>query len=129
MTVGNYGPENMIPGFKAAVDLSAKQYRSVKVTAAGVVNVAGGATGELHAGILVNKPELGDPAEIVSPGAPSVPIKLAGTVALMGEIRNDANGDGVAATTAGDIVIGICIQAGVTGDLSRMIPAQYRKHA
>lgn len=127
--ISNYGPGNIISGLKAAVDLSAAQYRSVKVSAEGVVNLAGGATGEFHAGILVNKPELGDFAEIVGMGAPSVPIKLGGTVAFMGEIRNDASGDGVAATTAGDIVIGIALTGGVDEDVIRMIPVMYRKHA
>ena len=129
MTISNYGPDNMVTGFEAAADLSAKQYHGVKATTNSAVNVAGGATGEFGLGVLVNKPEAGDEAEIVGQGAPSVPIKLAGTVALMGEIRFDAAGAGVAATTAGDIVCGICIKSGVSGDVSRMIPVNYRKHA
>lgn len=59
------------PGFKAAADLSAKQYYFVKQTAAGEVNVCTGAT-DKPIGVLQNKPESGEDAEIISFGITKV---------------------------------------------------------
>jgi Uncharacterized conserved protein (DUF2190) len=49
--------------------------------------------------------------------APVGTVKLGGTVAVGDLITSDANGRGVATTTAGNRYIGIAEQAGVAGDL------------
>jgi hypothetical protein len=131
MTTWNSNPINMIsPAPKAAADLSAKQYYYVKKTTATAGNIAGGATGEFGAGVLMNKPQLNDPMEIAGVGNASVPIKLGGTISAIGtEIIANASGLGIAASAAGDIVIGIALNVGVSGDVIDMVPVAYRKHA
>lgn len=118
----------LLAGYKAAADLSAKQYHYVDATADDEVNLAGGATGELGQGWLMNKPIAGINAEVAGFGGGCM-VKLEGTVVRNGEIMANANSKGVAAATAGDIVSAIAKVSGVTGDV---IPAQavlYRKHA
>ena len=44
-------------------------------------------------------------------------VKLGGTVAFGDLVTSDATGQGVATTTAGNRVIGVAMQGGVTGDL------------
>lgn len=121
--------ETLTPAPKAAVDLSAKQYHYCKKASDTTANIAGGATGEIGAGVIMNKPQLNDPVEIAGVGNVSVPIKLGGIVTAMMEIKANASGLGVEADTAGDIVIGIVLAGGVNGDVKPMIPVCYRKHA
>ncbi len=114
--------------YTAAVDLSAKQFTYVKSVSDTTINTAGGATGEIGQGFLLNKPTIGINAEVAGPGGGAM-VKLAGTVTFNVEIRADSTGSGVAATVAGDIVVGITKTAGVSGDIVPITVVLYRKHA
>jgi len=129
MVAFNTNSMNMISGFKAAADLSAKQYHYVKVSAAGVVNIAGGATGEIGIGVLMNKPGTGINAEIAGIANASVPVKLEGTASVMTRLMSNANGKGIPSTAAGDIISWVALEAGVTGDIIQAIPVLYVRHA
>lgn len=39
-------------------------------------------------------------------------------------VTSDANGDGIATTTAGDGIVGICVVGGVDGDIGEVLLAQ-----
>jgi hypothetical protein len=129
MTTWNTNSMNMISGFKAAVDLSTKQFHYVKVSAAGVVNIAGGAAGEIGIGVLMNKPAAGINAEIAGVGNGSVPVKLEGTASVMTRLMSNANGKGIPSTAAADIISWIALEAGVTGDIIAAVPVLYVRHA
>ncbi|MFA5731857.1 MAG: hypothetical protein WC934_07620 [Acidithiobacillus sp.] len=79
----------------AAADLSAKQYKFVKLTDDRTVNVCG--NGEAMYGILQNDPAAaGRPAEVMVYGISN--LVLGGTVTAGAYIGSDGNGDGVAVT-------------------------------
>ena len=100
----------MIPGLKAAVDLSAKQFYCVELTAADTVNVCGAAT-DVVVGILQNKPVAGEACEIPESG---IVKGIAGGVIAVGQwVGTDAAGKLVAKTTDKDFVYGIALEAGV----------------
>lgn len=60
----------LIPGLSASADLSAKQYRYVKVSGDGTVDVCSSAT-DISCGILQNKPTSGQAASVAGPGSTS----------------------------------------------------------
>lgn len=104
----------------ATVDLSTSQYFFVK--ADGTLCAAGGKA----LGILQNNPKSGLAAGVRVLGCSK--LTLAGTVAAGDYIASDASGKGVKATVAsvlagtpeplaGDHVIAIALEAGVSGDV------------
>lgn len=123
-----YDTPRLVAGYTAVADYRLKQYHFVDATADTVVTLAGGATGELGQGIIMNKPNIGVNVEIAGFGGGAM-IKLEGTVARNGEILANANSKGIAATAAGDIVIAIAKKSGVTGDIIPVQMVLYRKHA
>ncbi len=107
----------LLAGFIAEGDLSAKQYHYMKSgTADNQVLIGGAAAGANGQGWLMNKPEAGVNAEVAGPGG-GAKCKLEGTVAKNGKIMANANGKGIAATGAGALVSGVAKESGVTGDV------------
>ena len=103
--------------FKAAADLSAKQYYGVKVTANFRVNVAG-AYGTSLIGVLQDAPSAaGDPASIfVGPGL--CPAIAGAAFAVGSKLTTNASGKFISTTTANDTVIGYAVEAaGADGDI------------
>ena len=106
---------SMLPGLKAAADLSAKQFYCVEITAAGTVNVCNAAA-DVVVGILQNKPVAGEACEIPEEGI--VKGIASGVIAVGAWVGTDANGKLVAKTTDKDFVYGQALEAGaVDGDI------------
>lgn len=92
----------------AGADLSAQQFRALRVSAAMAVNTTN-AAGMPSIGILQNKPTLGQPADIMMVG---VSKAIAGAAIAAGaEVMAGADGRIVTAATAGSNVIGIALEA------------------
>ncbi len=92
--------------FVAAADLSLKKFFAVKLSANEREVVLAGA-GE-GIGILMNAPQLGEPAEVAMLGGGAAGVSGA-AVAIGAELASDANGKLITAV-ATDIVLGIAIQ-------------------
>lgn len=110
----------MLPTFKAAVDLSAKQFHCLEITAADTVNVCNGA-GDVVLGILQNKPVAGEACEIPENG---IVKGICGGAITVGQwVGTDANGQLVAKTTDKDFAYGIALEAGAA---NRIIAVEIR---
>lgn len=97
----------------AAADLSAKQYRVVKIDSNGKAAMPD--ADDLGIGILQNNPGSGQPATV---GYGGVSKALAGgTIAAGARVTSDANGALIAASTAGDAVVGVAITGAASGDI------------
>jgi hypothetical protein len=95
-------------------DLSEKQFFIVQQDANGKVGVAEGAT-DLLLGVLQNNPASGEMATYRFGG--TTKVKAGGTIAIGDWITAASDGEAVATTTDGDIVIGKALQAGVDQDV------------
>lgn len=96
-----------LPAVTAAADLSAQQFRFVKITAAKAINLAG--AGDAVAGVLQNKPISGQAATVWGVG--SVSKVVAGAAVAAGAfVTPDASGDAVTAGT-GNYIAGEAIDA------------------
>lgn len=113
---------NKAPGLAAAADLSTHQYKFVKVTAPGKVNLAT-VLGEVTLGVLQNKPAGdGHAAEIAIDG--SVTKVLAGAIVTAGQfVTSDTTSRAVAAGT-GENRAGIALEtSGAAGQLIAVLLA------
>lgn len=126
--MASYQPPVFNRSLVAASDLSSSQFLYVKNNGSDKAAIAGGATGELGAGFLMNQPELNQICEIATIGGGAKGI-AAGTITVHLELKNDATGKMVEADTAGDIVVAIANEAAVSGDTFSLTPVYYRKHA
>lgn len=97
----------------AGADLSAQQYRGVKVNTAGAL-VLGNATDLNQIGVLQNNPGNGQPATVRISGVTKA--KAGGTVAAGDRVTTDANGAFVTATT-GKQVLGVALTGAASGDV------------
>ncbi len=104
-------PLYRIPGLTASADLTLLQHRFVIVSASEQVNVAGVAASAI--GVLQNKPNTGQAAEVVAAGVSNVIASAAITAGT--DLATAANGK-VAAATAGQNVVGKAIQAASNDD-------------
>jgi len=94
----------------AAADLSAKQYRFVKLDSAGKWALAS-AQGEFCQGVLQNKPKAGEPADVLLISGGGVTKIVAGAaISAGGVVTTQADGDGDPATS-GDEVLGVALEA------------------
>jgi hypothetical protein len=102
----------------AAADLSSSQHRLLQVDTNGKAALATATS--MVVGILQNKPASGQAASLAYSGVSKV---LAGAAFAAGaRITSDANGAAIAATTAGDSVIGVALQAAAaSGDKVALI--------
>lgn len=99
--------------FEAAADLSAKQYRLVKMSGANTVNVASAATDAII-GVLQNEPKSGEAAVVRLEGTSKVSSGTPVGVSYGGYVTSDSNGQAIATTTTDDNVIGIALSAAST---------------
>ena len=99
-------PLYRVPGLFAAADLTLLQFRYVSISAPEQVNVSGAA--ESAIGVLQNKPNTDQAAEVVSAGVSNVVASASITAGA--DLATAANGK-VAAATAGQNVVGKAIQA------------------
>lgn len=101
---------------KAAADLSAKQYHLVKLASATTVNVCSAIT-DIPIGVLQNKPESGEVAEITFIGVTK--IVADGTIAAGNNLGTSADGqaDAIAAGTDTTVrLVGTAIGAASAGE-------------
>lgn len=104
--------------YNAAADLSAKQYKIVKQSAAGVVNISTAGT-DKHLGVLQNKPLITEAANVRVLG--SSKVVAGGTVTLNAWVTADANGDAIATVTDKDVVVGMALEAAVDNDIFEIL--------
>ncbi len=97
--------------FIAGADLSGDQYKIVKLdTTAGQVVLAGAGEG---IGVLQNKPESGQRAQVRLLGLTRIVVDGSGTSMAPGaRVKSDASGVGVVSVTANDLPIGQFMGAG-----------------
>lgn len=102
----------------AGADLSAAQYKFVKIGAGGVVTVCNGAT-DKPIGVLQNAPLSGQEAEVVVAGGTKV--VSSGNIAIGSAIGTDASGKAAALTAGTDTtkyVVGtVILPAGADGEI------------
>lgn len=101
-----------VSGFKAAADLSGKQYTFVRMSAAGTVNLASevavSAANKVAFGVLQNKPKTNEAATVAVLGETKV---LAGAAAAVDKlITYNSSGKAVEAAS-GDMVCGRFLEA------------------
>lgn len=108
-TQGNQIRESMIAG----ADLSAKQWTFVSQNTTDREVVTTGAGAEAF-GVLINDPEDGNAATVVTHGRVIVEVGTGGLTAG-DEVASDASGEAVTATT-GDIIVGKALQAASAGE-------------
>lgn len=108
-----------IPGLVSAADLKDEQFKFVKLTASETVNVAG--AGEEGIGILQNKPEASQAAEVMHLGVSK--LLLAGAVSAGDRIASDANGEGVEAVST-NYALAIALEDGADNDLCTVLLIQ-----
>lgn len=101
---------------EAGEAMTDKQHYIVQLTAAGLIEVAEGAT-DLVVGVLQNIPAAGEQAVYATTGIAKV--KAGGVINVGDWVTTDGNGKAVATTTDGNIVIGryIGTAAAADGDL------------
>lgn len=97
----------MLPGLVSGNNLTAKQYHAVRVTAAFTVQDTN-AAGMACLGVLQNKPNTGEVAEVMQSG---ITKAVAGAAITVGaEVMAGADGRIITAATAGSNVIGIALE-------------------
>lgn len=110
MATKNYGNDLTLV---ASADLSAQQYRLVKLTSTGIA--VANASDLNQVGVLQDKPNaLGVAGSVRVDGVSKV--RYGGTVAAGDRLTSDASGNAIVATT-GKQVCGIALVAGVSGDI------------
>lgn len=98
--------------FEAAADLSAKQFRAVKMATGGKVDIVNGAT-DKPIGILQNKPTAGQTAEVMLIGI----SKISSDAALaVGELISSQTDGQLEVADAGDYTIGHVVKASGNAD-------------
>ena len=112
--------ERMVATFKAAADLSAKQYHFVRVSAAQTVNQASEAVSQQNFGVLINKPAAADAAAAVCYFG-ETPVVAGGSLTV--NVLITTNGSGrAAAAGSGDTVMGRALTAaGANGEQIRAL--------
>ena len=101
----------------AGADLSAAQYKFVKLNSSGQAVAIAAAT-DLPIGVLQNAPTSGQEAEVLIAGGTK--LVLGGTVAAAGVVSPNASGAGVAITTGTDTTkhaVGQAITGGASGEI------------
>ena len=97
--------------FKAAADLSDKQYYGVELTAADTVNVCNAAA-DTMLGVLLNKPKLGQAAQVRVLGIAPMVSDGSGTAIAVGDrVGPNSSGKAVKKATADYAVGGIAMDA------------------
>jgi phage-related minor tail protein len=115
--MAQFNPSSGERTFKAGADLSAKQYRIVKLDSVqNQVVVATAATDKLL-GVLLNNPVAGQEAR-VHMNTGTVKVVAAGVIALGAWVTADSVGKGTGTTSDKDKTIGIALEAAAAdGDI------------
>lgn len=112
------GIPGVVDSFKAAADLSSKQYYFMKLSAANTVNITSGNT-DLGVGILQNKPDAaGEAAKVMIVGISKAVISdtITRNTGLM------SHTDGTLKTaTNNKPILAIALDSGVSGDIISVI--------
>lgn len=98
----------------AGEDLSAKKYFIVQLDASGNIEVAEGAT-DLIVGVLQNKPQSGEAALYRFGG--TTKVQAGGSISIGDWVTAASDGEAVATTTDGDVVIGRALEAADAQDI------------
>ncbi len=115
-------PSHHTLSLPAAADLSASQFKIVTVDSNGRAALAGATT--LGVGVLQNKPAaLGQAATVAFGGISKV--VAGGSITAGARITSDASGNAIAATTAGDAVVGVALASAASGDIIPALLAPY----
>lgn len=109
-TQGNQIRESMVAG----ADLSSSQFTFVKMNTTDRTVVAAG-NGEAAFGVLINDPESGGAATVVTHGR--VLIEVGETLTAGDSVAVDAAAKAVTATSS-DIIVGICVDGASTGEVA-----------
>lgn len=99
--------------FTSNSNFSAKQFHFAKLASG--TNVAQSLAGEKAIGVVMNKPNVNDEAEVALLGGGAL-VKLAAPVTAGASIASDANGAGVVGV-ATDWCPAIAMEAGIAGDV------------
>lgn len=102
-------------------------YVIVKLGSGGTAGkvVKSSASTDKHIGVLMNCPNASETADIVpinAMGTNKVICGSGGTIAVGNFITADSSGQAVATTSAGDLVIGICLEAAAVGQVFEYLP-------
>lgn len=113
------GPKLTVPGFSAGADLRTHQYKFVEISGAGAVGLCNAAT-DAPFGVLQNKPNTGEAAEVLAFGVSKVSSDAALAAGVL--IGTSADGQADAKTPGTDIteyVVGrIIVASGAAGGLA-----------
>lgn len=96
--------------FKAAADLSAKQYFLVELTAEDTVGLINAATDRVI-GVLQNKPKLDEAAQVRILGISKVVSDGTTAIAVGDYVGPNASGKAIKKATADNVVAGIALKA------------------
>lgn len=96
----------------AGADLTAKQFKFVKLDAAAKAVVAG--DGEASFGVLLVPALSGNAATVTVSG--KTMVECGGTIAVAASVAVDADGNAVTAAT-NDVIVGTAYEAGVDGQI------------
>jgi hypothetical protein len=111
----SYNPQ-VEGGLKAGSDYSsANNYLLMKIDTSADDQLLTAGAGEECVGIRINKPGSGEAVELAIGGV--APLKLGGTVTRGGQVKSDASGQGVAASSDKDKAFGQALRSGVSGDI------------
>jgi hypothetical protein len=103
-----FGDQLTVPGFKAAADLTGKQYTAVRHSAALTTNLASDATNSGVLGVLQNKPSTNEAATIAYQGLSK--MRAGGAITAGVLITYNSSGK-AAAVASGQMAIGRAIEA------------------
>lgn len=117
MTIEN---TSLLITLTAASDLSAKQWYGVKVDSAGKA-AAITATTDICAGVLRNKPETGEAAEICPVGAGGVARMILGATIDEGALVTIDSTGRAAASAAANYTIGLTLKGGAVGEIGSIL--------
>lgn len=110
--------------FKAAADLSAKQFHIVKVTAADTVGLASAATDKII-GTIVGKPAAaaGAAVEVDLRSGGGTSKVIAGDTITAGDLLTaNSDGEAITTTTTGNVLLGQALYDAVAGDIVEYMP-------
>jgi hypothetical protein len=117
--MSTYGDHIQLTGLTAAADLSAAQFKAVKLAStAGQVKVCS-STSDISMGILQNDPPAGDPAAVAAIGESKA--VMAANVAMGAWLIPNSTGQLKGTTTANKAIVGIALEASVNaGEIRRV---------
>lgn len=105
----------------AAVSLAAYQYHIVTLNTSGLVKLANNADVVLEPlFILLNAPLSGGEAELALPNS-IAKVVIEDTIDEGASVTCNGNSHGIGTTTGGDWCVGIALEAGVSGDVIKVL--------